>query len=163
MNIQKITVNKKHIYITCKLILGRVRPVTEFIKEERTIKILENGHFDYVVDCIDTLSPKVELIKACVDRQIPVVSSLGAGGKTDPSQIQIADISKSYQCKLARYVRKRLHESGIRTGVTVVFSPELVDQDKVIVTEKAYPKNQLLVLFHTCPLFWLYGCKRSDT
>jgi tRNA A37 threonylcarbamoyladenosine dehydratase len=138
----------------------KLAAITEFIKEERTSEILESDHFDYVIDCIDTLSPKVELMKACLDRQIPIVSSLGAGGKTDPSQIQIADISKSYQCKLARYVRKRLHESGIRTGVTVIFSPELVDQDKVIVTEKAYPKKSIIGTISYMPA--IFGCMAAS-
>lgn len=80
--------------------------LTEYIKEERTREILDNGAFDYAVDCIDTLSPKVYFIKACIERKIPIVSSLGAGGKMDPSQIKVTDISKTYQCNLAKYVRK---------------------------------------------------------
>ena len=58
--------------------------LTIYIKEEETIQILESQNFDYAVDCIDTLSPKVYFIKACMDRKIPIVSSLGAGGKLDP-------------------------------------------------------------------------------
>ena len=115
--------------------------VAEFIQGERTVEIVASGHYDYVVDCIDTLTPKVWLIKTCVDRKIPIVSSLGAGGKVDPSQIQVADIADSYKCKLARYVRKYLHKEGIVTGVTVVFSPEEIDADKIVVTEKLSPKN----------------------
>ena len=66
---------------------------------------------------------------------------MGAGGKVDPAQIQVTDISKTKICNLARYVRKRLQNLGIKKGLKVVFSPEKADQDKIIVTEKAYPKK----------------------
>ena len=128
----------------------------EFIQAERIIEIVEQGNFDYVVDCIDTLSPKVCLIKAAVDNKTPIVSSLGAGGKMDPSQIRVADIAESYKCKLARYVRKYLHKEGIKTGVTVVFSPEDVDSDKIIVTEKAYPKKSIIGTVSYMPA--IFGC-----
>ena len=89
--------------------------ITEFVKDERTIEILDMG-FDYVVDAIDTLSPKVFLIYHSIQKGIPTVSSMGAGGKLDPSKIEIADIAKTYNCKLARTLRKRLHKLGIRKG-----------------------------------------------
>jgi tRNA threonylcarbamoyladenosine dehydratase len=130
--------------------------LNEFIKEDRTIDIIDQGNFDYAVDCIDTLSPKVWLIKACVDRQIPIVSSLGAGGKMDPAQIQVADISKSYKCNLARYVRKYLHKVGIKQGVQVVFSAEDIDQSKIIETEKAYPKKSIIGTISYMPA--IFGC-----
>ena len=130
--------------------------LSEFIESDRIIEIVSGGNFDYVVDCIDTLTPKVCLIKAAVDRNIPIVSSLGAGGKVDPSQIRVADISQSYKCKLARYVRKYLHKDGIMTGVTVVFSPEDVDQSKIIVTEKAYPKKSIIGTISYMPA--IFGC-----
>jgi len=130
--------------------------IAEFIKDERTVEIVASGKYDYAVDCIDTLTPKVWLIKACVERKIPIVSSLGAGGKVDPSQIQVVDISESYQCKLARYVRKYLHKEGITTGVTVVFSPEEIDADKVVVTEKAFPKKSIIGTISYMPA--IFGC-----
>jgi tRNA threonylcarbamoyladenosine dehydratase len=134
--------------------------ITEFIEAERTIEIVTAQQYDYAVDCIDTLSPKVWFIKACVDRNIPIVSSLGAGGKVDPAQIKVADISKSYKCKLARYVRKYLHEFGISTGVKVVFSPEEIDREKVIVTEKAYPKKSIIGTISYMPS--LFGCTAAS-
>ncbi len=134
--------------------------IAEFIKEQRTIEIVEAQHYDYAVDCIDTLSPKVWFIKACVDRQIPIVSSLGAGGKVDPAQIKVADIGESYNCKLARYVRKYLHEFGISTGVKVVFSPEEIDQQKVIVTEKAHPKKTIIGTISYMPS--IFGCMAAS-
>jgi tRNA A37 threonylcarbamoyladenosine dehydratase len=130
--------------------------LNEFIQEQRTVELIQNGGFDYAVDCIDTLTPKVWFIKTCIDHGVPIVSSLGAGGKMDPSKIEVADISKSYQCKLARYVRKYLHEMGIYTGVKVVFSSEKIDKEKVIVTEKAFPKKSLIGTISYMPA--IFGC-----
>jgi tRNA A37 threonylcarbamoyladenosine dehydratase len=129
---------------------------TDFIEGDKTIELVEKEQYDYVVDCIDTLTPKVWLIKACVDRNIPIVSSLGAGGRLDPLQLKIADIADSYNCKLARYVRKRLHAIGITTGVKVVFSPEEIDDSKVMVTEKAYPKKSVIGTISYMPA--IVGC-----
>jgi tRNA A37 threonylcarbamoyladenosine dehydratase len=134
--------------------------LTEYIKEERTREILDKGAFDYAVDCIDTLSPKVYFIKACIDRKIPIVSSLGAGGKMDPSQIKVTDISKTYQCNLAKYVRKKLHALDIYKGLTVVFSPEMVDQSKIIETEKAFPKKSIIGTLSYMPA--IFGCTTAS-
>ena len=120
-----------------------------FLNDELIKELLDKESFDYAVDCIDTLGPKVSFIKTCKDKKIPIVSSLGAGGKLDPSKVQIVDISKTYQCNLAKYVRKRLHEVGIRDGITTVFSPEVVDQSKIIETEKAFPKKSLITTLAT--------------
>lgn len=95
-----------------------------YLKDQKTEEVLDSRKFDYVMDCIDTLSPKVYLIKACMDRKIPIVSSMGAGSKVDPTQIKVADISESYNCHLAKYVRKYLHRLGIYKGLKVVFSAE---------------------------------------
>ena len=130
--------------------------LTDFLETDKTIAVVDNGDFDYAVDCIDTLTPKVWLMKTCIDRNVPIVSSLGAGGRVDPSQVQVADIADSYNCKLARYVRKRLHALGITTGVKVVFSPENIDQDKVVVTEKAYPKKSIIGTVSYMPA--IVGC-----
>ncbi|MGC9331871.1 MAG: tRNA threonylcarbamoyladenosine dehydratase [Bacteroidales bacterium] len=101
--------------------------------DEKTISALPSfDTFDVVLDCIDTLSPKITLIKTCLDTQTPLISSLGSAGKTDPSKIQITDISKSYNCPLGQKLRKRLHKIGIYEGFTVVFSPEEIDKSKVI-------------------------------
>ena len=127
-----------------------------FIKEELTQTLLDSTQWDYVVDCIDTLSAKTFLIKGCIDRNLPIVSSMGAGGKLDPSQIKITDISKTYVCNLARYVRKRLQALGIKKGLKVVFSPEKADQDKIIVTEKAFPKKSIIGTMSYMPA--IFGC-----
>ena len=102
----------------------------QFIRNEEA-EILLSTHYDYVIDAIDTLSSKVGLLASCVERDLRTVSSMGAGGKFDPTQVAISDISKSFNCKLAKALRKRLHRRGIRTGIKVVFSPEEVNRDAI--------------------------------
>ncbi len=102
-----------------------------FLRDAHTREILDNTTHDYVVDAIDSITPKVHLMAACFKRGIPIISSMGAGGKMDPAQVEIADISKSHHCKLARVMRKRLHRQGIYTGIKVVFSPEHVPEETV--------------------------------
>lgn len=131
-----------------------------YLKEAETNILLDECKYDYAVDCIDTLSPKVYFIKACIDREIPIVSSLGAGGKIDPSQVVITDISKTYQCNLASYVRKKLHSHGIYKGLTVVFSAEKVDQSKVIETDKAFPKKSIIGTISYMPA--IFGCMAAS-
>ena len=127
-----------------------------YIKDDITENLLDKESWDYVVDCIDTLSSKVFLIKKCLDRKLRIVSSMGAGGKVDPSQIKVTDISKTYVCNLARYVRKRLQSLGIKKGLKVVFSPEKADQEKIIVTEKAFPKKSIIGTLSYMPA--MFGC-----
>jgi len=98
--------------------------ISAFFKDEFTTQVLDATKYDYALDCIDTLAPKVFFIKACLDRGIPIVSSMGAGSKVDPTQVAVADISKTYNCHLAKYTRKYLYKFGIRKGLKVVFSPE---------------------------------------
>jgi tRNA threonylcarbamoyladenosine dehydratase len=105
--------------------------IQEYLKDARMIEILDLG-YDYVVDAIDTLSPKIFLIYHSLQRKFQVVSSMGAGGKFDPTGVCIADISATTNCPLARLLRKRLHRLGIREGFTAVYSPETVDKSKVV-------------------------------
>jgi tRNA threonylcarbamoyladenosine dehydratase len=106
--------------------------ISEFIRDQRMIDILEEDKYDYVVDAIDTLSPKVFLIYHSLRLKLKIVSSMGAGGKFDPTHIKIGDISKTSYCNLARMLRKKLHKLGVRDGFTAVYSPEVVDKDKII-------------------------------
>ncbi|MBQ0025340.1 MAG: tRNA threonylcarbamoyladenosine dehydratase [Bacteroidales bacterium] len=86
----------------------------------------------FVIDAIDTLSPKLSLIKYCVDNAVPLVSSMGSGAKYDVTKIRIADVSKSFNCPLAYIVRKKLRHLGISKGFKVVFSEELPDQNAIV-------------------------------
>lgn len=133
----------------------RLVVINDFLRDEKTIELLDNSHFDYVVDCIDTLSPKVFLIYHAFTRGLKVVTSMGAGGKMDPTQVRIADISKSHDCKLARVVRKRLHRLGIRKGITSVFSPEEVPEDAIRL-EQSQNKNSTVGTISYMPA--VFGC-----
>ncbi len=105
--------------------------IREYLKDERMVEILEN-RFDYVVDAIDTLSPKSYLIFHSMQKGYRIVSSMGSGGKFDPLSIVISDISETVNCSLARMLRKRLHRLGITGGFKAVYSPETVDKTRVI-------------------------------
>lgn len=105
--------------------------IGDYIRDERMTEVLNAG-FSYAVDAIDTLSPKVFLIYHSKMKKIPIVSSMGSGGKFDPSRISISDISETTDCTLARILRKRLHRLGIREGVTAVYSPEVIDKSRVV-------------------------------
>lgn len=106
--------------------------VEAFLKDEKMTEVLDRHRYDYVVDAIDSLTPKVHLIAQALERGLPIISSMGAGAKSDPSQIHQADLSKSYSCALARALRKRLRKLGIHEGLPVVFSTELPDPKAVI-------------------------------
>ena len=117
--------------------------VNRFIKDDETDALLDSDKFDYVVDAIDTLSPKLALIKGCLDRQYPIVSSMGAGAKLDPTKVEIADISKTHHCPLAHMLRKRLHKIGIRKGFKAVFSAEPPVEGAMILCEEQNHKSQV--------------------
>ena len=102
----------------------QVTAVYDFLQDEKIPQLFENQNFDFLIDAIDSVAPKTYLIAEAVRRQVPVVSAMGAGGKCDPAKIQVADISKTYQCHLAAVVRKRLKLQGITKGVMTVFSAE---------------------------------------
>lgn len=129
--------------------------INDFIRDEKTIELLESRPFDYVVDAIDTLSPKVFLIKHSLQSGLKVVSSLGAGGKLDPSQVRVSDISGSYNCKLGRMLRKRLAKLGIKTGFKVVFSPEAIPEHAIRLEEGQNKKSTVGTISYMPPVF---GC-----
>ncbi len=129
--------------------------ISKFVDEDAFGGLLDAG-FDYVVDAIDTLSPKVALIKEAIIRNIPIVSSMGAGGKFDPSKIELTDISKSKYCGLARMVRKRLYKDGIRKGIPVVYSSEMVSKEFIIPTEGERNKKTTVGTISYMPA--MFGC-----
>ena len=131
--------------------------VNRLIKDDETDALLDSDKFDYVVDAIDTLSPKLALIKGSLDRGIPVVSSMGAGAKTDPTLMEIKDIAKTHHCPLAHMLRKRLHKIGIRRGFKAVFSPEPVREGAMILCEEQNKKSNVGTISYIPALFGI-GC-----
>ncbi len=128
----------------------------DFISDEKIAELLTNYQFDYVIDAIDTLTPKVYLIHHAVEFGLKVVSSMGAGGKTDPSKIVVSDISKSYNCRLAKALRKRLSRLGVKKGVKVVFSSELVDEEAIRLEESRNKKSTVGTISYMPPMFGCY-------
>jgi tRNA A37 threonylcarbamoyladenosine dehydratase len=128
----------------------------EFLSNDRTLEVLKSQPYDYVVDAIDTLTPKLHLILFSLQENIKIVSSMGAGGKSDPSKIETADISKSYNCRLAKSIRKRLHHEGKRRGVKVVFSSELPDREAIILTDGEQNKKSIVGTISYMPA--IFGC-----
>lgn len=114
----------------------RITAIREFMTPSHMERILA-ARFDYVVDAIDSLTPKVYLIVEAVKRGYPIVSSMGAGGKLDPTLIRVADIADTQRCALARYVRKRLKKHGIAAGITAVYSLEETDDASLMYTDGA--------------------------
>lgn len=110
--------------------------VEKFLQPQDAYTLVEKK-YDYVADCIDSLSPKLALIRSCMDQKIPLVSAMGAGGRTDANTIRVADISKSRNCPLARSIRKRLsQETGQKPrGFFAVYSEELPDESSMRTVE----------------------------
>ena len=131
--------------------------VNRYIKDEETYTLLDAARYDYVVDCIDTLSPKLALIAAALERKMPLVSSMGAGAKVDPTQLEIKDISKTHHCPLAHMLRKRLHKIGIYKGFRAVFSPEPIREGAMILSEEQNKKSQVGTISYLPALFGI-GC-----
>ncbi len=129
--------------------------ISEFIDDKGFKSILSNK-FDYVVDAIDTLAPKVSLLKEVYNLGYPVISSMGAGGKFDPSKVEIVDIAKSKYCNLARQVRKRLYKDGIRSGISVVYSYEEVKREYIIETVGERNKKTTVGTISYLPA--VFGC-----
>ncbi len=117
----KVEVMARHLRAVNPLI--QVEAVEAFFAEERANELLA-GEPDFVVDAIDSLHPKVTLLRYCVEREIRVVSSMGASSHCDPSFMEIDDIGRTRMCPLARAVRRRLSRLGIHSGITAIYSTE---------------------------------------
>ena len=138
-------------------ILAELTVVDRYIKDEETDLLLDAAKYDYAVDAIDTLSPKLALIKGALDRSLPLVSSMGAGAKTDPTKMEIADISKTHHCPLAHMLRKRLHKIGVRSGFRAVYSPEPMREGALILCEEQNKKSNVGTISYIPALFGI-GC-----
>lgn len=129
--------------------------IQDYFEPEKADELLGGRKIDFLVDAIDTLSPKLSLIKYCMDKGIPLVSSMGAGAKFDATKVRLADVSKSFNCPLAYIVRKRLRHMGISKGFKVVFSEELPDRDSIVPCEDRNKKSQVGTISYIPAVF---GC-----
>ena len=135
----------------------RLHVFQEFVRDEGTETLLARASYDYVVDAIDSLSPKVYLIYFALKRNFKLVSAMGAGGKRDPALIKAVDIKKTYQCGLAHAIRKRLHRLGVKSGFKAVFSPEIVPENAVEL-EPNPDINKLSVVGTISYMPAIFGC-----
>ena len=124
-----------------------VTPIKTYVTEEILLsdkaEMLIPADTDYVIDAIDTLSPKISLIQYCLKHSLPLVSCMGSGAKTDATAVRLADISKTYQCPLAHMLRKRLHKLGITTGFQAVFSAEPPRRESLSLEQSRNKKSQV--------------------
>ena len=147
-----------------------VTALNVFLRDEEMISLLEAGSlsqsgsrafkYDYVVDAIDTLSPKVFLLYHAHRLGLPIVSAMGSAGKLDPSRIEVTDVSQSHTCPLAAMVRKKLHKLGVREGFKVVFSSEKVDGSAMI-EEPSQNKRTTVGVISYMPA--VFGCYCAST
>ena len=112
-----------------------LRVVRSFIQPDKVQDLLDSGPFDYVMDCIDSITPKLLLLQAAYQRGFPIVSSMGAGGKLDPTQIHVTDLFETWSCTMAQYVRKRLKRLSVGPGIKAVFSTEPVRDESLLLTD----------------------------
>jgi len=133
--------------------------LNEFIRDDRIQEILAEP-FDYVVDAIDTLTPKIYLIYHTVKKGLKLTSSMGSGGKLDPSQIRVADFKDTYNCRLAYVLRKKLRKMDVHGGFQVVFSTEQVPKEMIIPVEDEPNKKSTVGTISYIPA--IFGCKLAS-
>ena len=131
-----------------------------FLKDENIPQLLDAVRYDFVVDAIDTLAPKCHLIAEALRRRIKIVSSMGAGAKSDITQIRFADIWDTYHCGLSKAVRKRLQKMGIRHKLPVVFSTEQADPKAVLLTDDERNKKSTCGTVSYMPA--VFGCYLAE-
>lgn len=111
-----------------------LRVVQSFIMPDMVEDLL-SIKYDYVIEAIDSITPKIMVLTTAYEKKQNIVSSMGAGGKFDPTRLQVTDISETHTCRLAKYVRKRLHRKGVFTGIKAVFSDEHIVKESLIKTD----------------------------
>lgn len=131
-----------------------------FLKDENIPQLLDAARYDFVVDAIDTLAPKCHLIAEALRRRIKIVSSMGAGAKSDITQIRFADIWDTYHCGLSKAVRKRLQKMDIRHKLPVVFSTEQADPKAVLLTDDEQNKKSTCGTVSYMPA--VFGCYLAE-
>ncbi len=134
--------------------------VPEFLKDDNIPELLDRAKYDFIVDAIDTLSPKCFLIFHAMKRNIKIVSSMGAGAKSDITKVCFADIKDTYHCGLSKAVRKRLQKMGVKRKLPVVFSTEQADSKAVILTEDERNKKSTCGTVSYMPA--VFGCYLAE-
>lgn len=133
-----------------------VHALSLFIDPDNTATIMQQYQPDFVIDAIDSIAPKIALITYCLKQHISIVSSMGAGGRVDPTTLRYADISQTSYCSLARTVRTRLKTHGIYKGLPVVYSVEPANKQAVIKVDDERNKCTTVGTISYLPA--LFGC-----
>ncbi len=128
----------------------------KYLKDEAIPELLEREKFDFVVDAIDTVAPKCFLIFECLRRKIKIVSSMGAGAKSDITKVCFADIWDTYHCGLSKAVRKRLQKMGMKKSLPVVFSTEQADEKAVLLVDERNKKSTCGTVSYMPAVFGCY-------
>ena len=132
--------------------------INQFLTPEKMEEVIDSQEFNYILDCIDSVTPKVTLLLVARRRKIKVVSCMGAGGKMDPAKVMVRDISKTYNCFLAKQVRKRLKKEHIDKGIRCVFSNEIQSEESLEMTDGANFKRSFYGTISYIPaIFGLYA------
>ena len=139
----------------------KIQAIRQFLNPHEMTALLEANEFDYVVDCIDSFTPKMHLIEGARKRGFRLVSSMGAGGKVDPTQIKVVDFADTYQCKLAKMLRKRLKRRAIYGGFKAVFSTEEVIKESLMLTDGSNFKKSAYGTMSFLPA--AFGCACAAT
>lgn len=134
--------------------------IPAFLKDENIPQLLDAAAYDFVVDAIDTLAPKCHLIAEAMKRRLHIVSSMGAGAKSDITLIRFADLWDTYHCGLSKAVRKRLQKMGIRRKLPVVFSTEQADPKAVLLTDDEMNKKSTCGTVSYMPA--VFGCYLAE-
>lgn len=138
----------------------RLHALPIYLKEEAVGQLLQAEKYDFIVDAIDTIAPKCALLGEALRRGIPIVSSMGAGAKSDITQIRFADLWDTYHCGLAKAVRTRLKKEGLRRSLPVVFSTEQADRRAVITVEGEQNKKSTAGTISYMPA--VFGCYLAE-
>lgn len=132
--------------------------INEFLTPERMEEVLLEKKYNYVLDCIDSVSPKLSLIIAAKRNKVKLVSAMGAGGKKDPSKVMVRDISKTNNCFLAKQIRKRLKKENIHKGFRCVFSTEIQEESSLKLTDgTGFKKSFYGTISYMPAIFGLYA------
>jgi len=131
--------------------------IPQYLKGDTTEGIIEAQKYDYACDCIDTLSSKVFYLVSCLNQNIPVVSSMGAGGKVDPTKLLVADVFDTFNCHLAQDVRKYLRRLSVTKGkIKAVFSSERILKESIRATPNDMKKKSYIGTISYVPA--VFGC-----
>lgn len=133
----------------------RITAIKKFVDPENVAELIGKD-VDFVIDAIDTVAPKMAVITFCFENRIPIISSMGAGGRTDPTKIGYFDISETREDGLARAVRQRMRRSGIHRNLKVVASTEPPFRNSVIELDEKNKRSSFGTLVTIPAIFGLY-------